>query len=774
MKVESAAARQSGVARIRRRHAVGVLALLGLAIAVVVAIGFAVLSSERWQAALQEASGAPTRELALRSALNAPANFVRANFSSERAPRLQIDLKFKHLHKLHAKRDAALARGLLEASPDDFVPAGIVTQHGTTDVKLRLAGGDVQHLWGRKWSLLVHVKGDGHVFGMRRFHLLSPELRGYQAETLFLEHLRREDVLAPRYFFVETIFNGKALGLMALEESFAIELLESQERRDGVMLRLQVRPGFALGEAAERSTSGVEILPIRARRVSGSKKLSRNLATATRRLRGYLGGTLPADVVFDTERMGRFLAVVETWGALNALRWEELRFYFNPLTASLEPIGFAGELQRELAERDAGVAALPFARMLLASAEVQRAFLAALRRSEAALRADPNAIAAAEDRWLRILHRSHPLRAPLHAPTAAARAQRIARIDESRLQAITPEDPAAFGRKARRGVIPAESVERNLERHPFLRWDAAAAELSVRKGSWQVDGSILLPKGVGLRIPAGVVLSFEPDEGLIARGPLQFAGTADAPVVLEGPPDRKRKHLWSGVYLMESERPSRWTHVHVRNTGGFRRKGWMLAGGAVFRKTHIEFEHCRFSGNRSDDALNLVRSSFSMKDVEIVDAQSDAFDADYADGSIEGGLMRDANGDGIDLGGSQVRVTGTRLAELRDKAIVVGERSRLDASGLVIEKADIGLASKNGSYALLRRSQMRAIGRVALLAYANRPELGPGVLIAEDNRIEGAARVALAERGSEIVIDGERIASEAISIASLKDLAGSE
>ena len=211
----------------------------------------------------------------------------------------------------------------------------------------------------------------------------------------------------------------------------------------------------------------------------------------------------------------------------------------------------------------------------------------------------------------------------------------------------------------------------------------------------------------------------------------------------------------------------------MRHTGGFKRRDWQLAGGVVFRKTHVDLEDCYFSDNRSDDSLNLVRSSFSMKDVEIVDSQSDALDLDYATGSIEGGLIRNARGDGIDLGGSNIRAHAVELSEVRDKGIVVGERSRLDASNLLLDRADIGLASKNGSHAELRNSELRGIARVALLAYTNRSEFGPGLLISENNRIR-ATKLALAERGSEIVIDGVAVATEDISVASLKYLAGSD
>jgi hypothetical protein len=302
--------------------------------------------------------------------------------------------------------------------------------------------------------------------------------------------------------------------------------------------------------------------------------------------------------------------------------------------------------------------------------------------------------------------------------------------------------------------LPFVQVDDTLARHRFLAWDPARREFRATPGRHDVDGHLILPEDAGLTLPAGTTLHFEARRGIIARGPLIFRGTAEAPVVLEGPIGPRRSDLWSGVYLIESTRPSTWTHVVVRNTGGFERKKWELAGGAVFRKTHFEIEDCRFTGTLSDDALNAVRSTFEIRNVTITDSLSDGFDADYSSGSIEAGAIERAAGDAIDLGGSAVEIRGTRIANIRDKAISVGERSRLIAQFLSIDHVGIGIASKNGSYAEVSDSTFRNISDVALVTYTNRGEFGPGTLIATGNDIRNADLVALAQSGNRIVVDG--------------------
>ena len=75
------------------------------------------------------------------------------------------------------------------------------------------------------------------------------------------------------------------------------------------------------------------------------------------------------------------------------------------------------------------------------------------------------------------------LESPLHAPTATRRRNALARIRArepgAREDAIGRAD--AGGARRSRALVPAESVARNLARHPFLSWDAQANELNSLK-----------------------------------------------------------------------------------------------------------------------------------------------------------------------------------------------------------------------------------------------------------------------------------------------------
>jgi len=716
-----------------------------------------VFLSADFRADLKRRSGAADTQEILAAAIRAPLHRLRALASTSRPPRLTLDVKFKHVHQIHERREAAIRAGTLETSDADFVPGTIELFGQTVRVRVRLAAGRVELLKGEKWPLTVRTRGDDHVFGMRHFELRPPSRAATVPPALLYAQLAREDIVAPRTGIVDLVWNGKPIGLMEYEEFPDTELLAHQQRRDFALLRLDSTPKLAAGGGV------IAVAPLRPDRVAESRSLRRASKTAARLLQAYARGEVAAGDVFDRELWGRYLATLDVWGVESALRWQNLRFYLNPMTVRLEPVAYVGDVLGVTPDAFVPPDEMRFARTLLGDPWIAAAYADAHTRIAAEARTAEFArrVGAADTERLRWLHREYPMRLSFEVGAHFARTSEAA----SDLPPA-PAGPRAGEARDRLDLLPiaAPPLEATLAAHPFLTWHAAEHELRVAAGRWDVAGSLVLPAGVGLAVPAGTTLRFEAREGLIARGPLRFEGRPEAPVVLEGPMARAPSQRWSGVYVVESSRPSRWDHVVVRNTAGFKLKGFELASGVVFRKAPITMTGCSLRNDISEDSLSMVRTRFALTDVEILDAELDAFDADYSSGTITGGNIDRALGDGIDLGGSTLEVRGTRLANIRDKAISVGEYSELVARDLEIDRVGIAVASKNGSRATISESRLRDIVDVGLVAYTNQPEFGPGTIVAHDNDFVRTELPALAQTGNRLELDGRSLRPVEVAI----------
>lgn len=273
--------------------------------------------------------------------------------STASLPTLAIDIKFKHLEKLRRKRAEALAQRHLTSARNDYVPAKIHMNGREIRVSVRLKGDRIDHLKGSKWSLRVKVKGDDHIFGMRRFSLQNPMVRDFQSESLFFESLRMAGLIAPRYRFVDVKLNGEGIGIMATEEHFSKELLAMHGRREGVIMRFDESLFWdAIFRKVDRYEAKFDdfkfatIDSFRSSKIRKSKQLAKNYATSVGLLRGFAAGKLQASDVFEPELLGRFIALADLWGAKHALFWTNLRFYLSPISLKHEIIGYDADLQQ--------------------------------------------------------------------------------------------------------------------------------------------------------------------------------------------------------------------------------------------------------------------------------------------------------------------------------------------------------------------------------------------------------------------------------------------
>lgn len=277
-------------------------------------------------------------------------------------PTVEVNIKFKDYKKIFKKREEAINLGLLSSGRDDFVPAVIKYEGRYIPISLRLKGDNTDHLKGGKWSFRIKTK-KGYAFkGMRVFSIHHPEERNYVYEWGYLYNLRKEGILAPRYEFIRVVINGKDKGIYALEENFSKELIESQGNREGIILKFNENPYW--GQLSNwgyerfgpekskvphypeyfilqpRNWLNVDIDTFSSTKISKNKNLLLQRNVAMGLLESFRKGEKKASEVFDVKKLAIYFAVNHLWGGEHGISWNNMRFYFNPITVKLEPVGF--------------------------------------------------------------------------------------------------------------------------------------------------------------------------------------------------------------------------------------------------------------------------------------------------------------------------------------------------------------------------------------------------------------------------------------------------
>ncbi len=277
------------------------------------------------------------------------------NFLSPK--QLDLEISQKGQDKLAKKKKEAQSVGILVSADDDWVNAKIKAPDGTTNQKvaLRLKGDWLDHL-GKKTGYRIKVRKGDIWERMRIFSIHHPKSRSYLKEYVLHKFWEQADVLTTRYDFLKVSINGKNKGVFALEEHFDKILLEYQKRREGPIVKfaedtfwqyIQKQSEYRLPMNNELSGPGKDLAtaPIESfqmEKTVSTPKLRAQFELAHNLLDKYRTGEMPADEVFDLDRMARYYAILEIMQAYHGIHWNNQRFYYNPVTGKLEPVGYDG------------------------------------------------------------------------------------------------------------------------------------------------------------------------------------------------------------------------------------------------------------------------------------------------------------------------------------------------------------------------------------------------------------------------------------------------
>jgi len=248
--------------------------------------------------------------------------------------------------KLCDKQQRALAKGVLISKKKDWVNARLVVGEDTLLAQVRLKGDWTDHLKGEKWSFRVRLLNGKLWKGMSVFSLQAPETRYFLHEWVTHKLFEDQGILTPQYGIIRLRVNDSIKGIYAYEEHFTPELGARSGRRKGLLLKYDedvlwdIRAKHNKRDFAYLPTFESAEIESFDKQLFKSKELCRQFNRAQHLLHHYRFGSLPAEEIFNPERLARFMAVMDLTGGYHTLIWHNQRFFYDPRSRNIEPIGF--------------------------------------------------------------------------------------------------------------------------------------------------------------------------------------------------------------------------------------------------------------------------------------------------------------------------------------------------------------------------------------------------------------------------------------------------
>lgn len=247
---------------------------------------------------------------------------------------LKIDFAPEHLSAIKKMREAAILGQVTLPEHKHWVDVVIVTHGAESQAKLRLKGDWTDHLAGEKWSYRIKEYSAGKV--QEEYSIQSPVTRGMLKEWVFHRWLELEGLLATSYQFVVVQENEEVKGLYAKESHFTRSTLSRQGRGAGPILAWDEAELWQDRKIGKKTTSPEYFLRAKVKSYVSTDSNAINLMVMLQ--------NNPTDVLpfINQERLAKFLAIVDIAGADHALRWHNQRWYYDPTTKQLEPVGYDG------------------------------------------------------------------------------------------------------------------------------------------------------------------------------------------------------------------------------------------------------------------------------------------------------------------------------------------------------------------------------------------------------------------------------------------------
>lgn len=278
--------------------------------------------------------------------------------SPESADVIEISITDQEYQKLKSYRNDAINKGVVLKKHKKYIQATVKYKNQNHIAEIRLKGDNVDHLEGEKWSYRVKIGDSKAIDGLRKFSLQTPKSRNFSYEWLYHKILKKENIIGLRYKFVNLKVNNKDVGIYALEEHFDKLLIENNKRREGPILKFnedQYWEGYfnAFSQINhdkydKESFDIANIEVFQENKILKNKQLYKQFTTANSLLYNFKLGKLNTHEVFDVKKLATFISLNDLLGAHHANRWHNLRFYYNPISSKLEPIGFDANCGEEI------------------------------------------------------------------------------------------------------------------------------------------------------------------------------------------------------------------------------------------------------------------------------------------------------------------------------------------------------------------------------------------------------------------------------------------
>lgn len=800
-----------------------------------------------------------------------------------------IDVKHKDYQYLAYKRKIALEEGILHKvktdlveANSDWVPGQMRWNGKTVKIELKLKGNFPWH-WSddQKWSFKVKVKGGDTVLGMKSFALQHPKTRGYLVDWYLHQLLKSYcDLITIRMDFVELTVNGRDHGVYLFEEAMNNMILVNNEYPPAPIVRLydwllhnSTDPLFTdfTPELLNEVYTQAPVDAFNRKEMIKNDSQLMYFNQAKNLLESFRRGNLLTHQVFNVEKLAKLFAIIDLFGYQHSTAYSNIRFYYNPFTSLLEPIGRDEKFIFDVSYLEGQSKKMK----ILASGEPEYVDYTVHQRWYDTIFHDPvfvryyiKALEEISDKnfldklfektdkeykeKLHILYRSFPayrfkgkailyrnqeyIKKQLSPPAAIQpyyksidRNKNTITLEIGNIHSLPVEILSLSYKdnifpKVRKEVIlePRSNVDLidfkrvefkippatafttetlknakvayriygisqvkeqpvypwsyydedfaktdivrhkpNISEFDFLDVNQSAKTITLKKGQWNINRSMIIPAGYTMICAKGTQINLSHSAAILSYSPFEFIGTDEEPIVI-----RSKDSTGQGIVLLKTKKRSIFENVIFDNLNSPSQGRWQVSGSITFYESPFTLYHSQIIRDRSQAGLHSVRSEFTIDRSNFSQAVFDALTVEFSKGKISKTAFLHTGMDGMHISGSSLDAEDILINKVSGRAINADESSEANFKDLEINDAKTAVESCDRSIVNIEKIKTTECNNI-FVVYRKNPEFGPAAINVKSFESKEFNGPYILEEKSILTIDGKELKANEDQVSGL-------
>lgn len=257
----------------------------------------------------------------------------------------------------------------------------------------------------------------------------------------------------------------------------------------------------------------------------------------------------------------------------------------------------------------------------------------------------------------------------------------------------------------------------------------------------------LIVKDKILKVEAGATINLINGAGITSEMAVLFLGSHENPIKIYS-----SDFSSSGIHVIQAKEGSKVINTYVSGLNTLRDGQKRLTGALTFYESDVIFDNCNVDSNLCEDAINVIRSNFSFRNSSVSNSFSDGLDADFCSGKVTNCTFKNIGNDALDFSGSDIKITNVTINNAKDKGISGGEQSTLEITQTSVQKANLGIVSKDESKIDCHDIYISNCD-IGFGVFKKKAEYGPSALKVNDYTINNVTQKSILDKRSTISFD---------------------